>query len=118
MSDSVRCCKGKLIFVSKVPLPSATLHKLSRIELKARGLADERLSLHYRKGIILAQSDVEIITGISKKFIQCLLGYILDRLQHIKIPCTKKLTIDKSQETPATMLTKNFVFPFFYENIK
>jgi len=70
----------KLIFVPKFPLPSATLHKLIRMELKARGLTDEGLSLHYRWGIILAQSNVEIITGNSKKFIQCLLGCILDRL--------------------------------------
>jgi hypothetical protein len=48
--------------------------------MKARGLTDEGLSLHYRWGIILAQSNVEIINGISKKFIQYLLEYVLDRL--------------------------------------
>jgi len=72
--------KSKLNFVPKVPLPSATLHKLSRMKLKARGLTDEGLSMRYPWGIILAQSNVEIINGISKKFIHCLLGYILDRI--------------------------------------
>ena len=56
-------------FVPKVPLPSATLHTLSRMKMKAGGLTDEGLSLYYRWGIILAQSNVEIINEISKKFI-------------------------------------------------
>jgi hypothetical protein len=88
------------------------------MKLKARGLTDEEPSLHYRWGITLAEGNVEIINAISKKFIQCLLGYILDQVQHIRIARTKILTADNSQTMPDTMLSKNSVLLFPCKDVK